>query len=137
MANKKISRKKQGRSEKKRKKRTVAPKVLVNIKATYNNTIASVSDYDGNVIAISSCGALGFSGSRKSTVYAATKVGEDIANKALAAGAKEAEVFIKGVGVGRQATVKGLRAGGLRISVLLDKTPVPHGGVKPRKAPRK
>ncbi|BCX13495.1 MAG: 30S ribosomal protein S11 [Candidatus Dojkabacteria bacterium] len=136
MANKKNTKNKKVVNKKKNKK-TVSPKVIINIKATYNNTIASASDYEGNVIAVSSCGALGFTGSRKSTVYAATKVGEDIATKAMNAGAREAEVVIKGIGVGRQATVKGIRSAGLKISVLLDKTPVPHGGVKPRKAPKK
>lgn len=135
MANKKESKTKKVKA--KNKKKTASPRVIINIKATYNNTIASASDYDGNVIAVSSCGALGFTGSRKSTVYAATKVGEDVATKAMNAGAREAEVVIKGIGVGRQATIKGIRAAGLKISVLLDKTPVPHGGVKPRKAPRK
>ncbi len=125
-------------TEKKKKKLKVSsPKVLVKINSTYNNTIISVTDYEGNVISQSSCGKVGFSGSKKSTPYAATKAGEDAASRAVAAGAKEAEVVVKGIGVGRQAAVKGIRSGGLRITLLADRTPVPHGGTKPRKKPKK
>lgn len=123
--------------EKKKKVKVTVPNVLVKINSTYNNTIVSVTDYSGNVISYSSCGLIGFKGSKKSTAYAATKAGEDAAGKAVAAGAREAEVVIKGVGIGRQAAVKGIRAGGLRITSLHDKTPVPHGGTKPRKKPKK
>lgn len=127
-----------GKTEKKKKKlKLTSPKVLVKINSTYNNTIISVTDYQGNVISASSCGKVGFAGSKKSTAYAATKAGEDAASQAVTAGAKEAEVVIKGIGVGRQAAVKGIRSGGLRITMLADRTPVPHGGVKPRKAPKK
>lgn len=124
--------------EKKKKKAKVAvPNVVVTINSTYNNTIISVSDYSGNVISYSSCGLIGFKGSKKSTAYAATKAGEDAAAKAVVAGAKEAEVLVNGVGIGRQAAVKGIRSGGLRITSLHDRTPVPHGGTKPRKKPKK
>lgn len=118
-------------------KKAKVPKVIIKVKATYNNTIAVATDYDGNVIAQSSCGLLGFAGSRKSTVYAATMVGEDVANKAIQRGATEAEVVVQGIGNGRQATVKGVRAAGLRITLLADHTAVPHGGVKPRRKPNK
>lgn len=123
--------------KKKKKLKVSSPKILVNVRSTYNNTIVSATDYDGNVIAISSCGKLGFKGSKKSTPYAATKVGEEVASKAFEAGAKECEIVIRGVGVGRQAAVKGIRAGGLRIGMLIDKTPVPHGGCKSRRLPKK
>jgi len=124
--------------EKKKKKiKLSSPKVLATINSTYNNTIISITDYTGNVIAQSSCGKVGFAGSKKSTPYAATKAGEDAAMKAIEAGAREAEVIIKGIGVGRQAAVKGIRTAGLRITLLADKTPVPHGGCKPRKMPKK
>lgn len=122
---------------KKKKLKLSSSKVMVNIRSTYNNTIISVCDYEGNVISQSSCGKVGFIGSKKSTAYAATKAGEDAAGKAVTAGAKEAEVVIRGIGVGRQAAVKGIRSGGLRITLLTDKTPVPHGGCKPRRAPKK
>lgn len=122
---------------KKKKKKVSSPRVLVNVRATYNNTIVSISDYEGNVISYSSCGLLGFKGSKKSTAYAATRAGEDAARKAVDSGAREAEVIIRGIGVGRQATIKGVRSGGLRITALYDKTPIPHGGCKPRGAPKK
>lgn len=125
------------KTTKKKKLKLSSPKVMVNIRSTYNNTIVSVCDYEGNVISQSSCGKVGFAGSKKSTAYAATKAGEDAAERAVTAGAREAEVVIRGIGVGRQAAVKGIRSGGLRISLLTDKTPVPHGGCKPRRAPKK
>lgn len=124
-------------TKKKKKAKVTTPKVLVKIKSTYNNTLVSVTDYSGNVISSSSCGKVGFAGSKKSTAYAATRAGEDAALKAIQAGAREAEIIIKGIGVGRQAAVKGIRASGLRITMLADHTPVPHGGVKSRKQPKK
>lgn len=123
--------------KKKKKAKVSSPKVLVKIKSTYNNTLVSVTDYTGNVISASSCGLIGFKGSKKSTAYAATKAGEDAAIKAIESGAKEAEVVINGVGIGRQAAVKGVRSAGLRITSLIDRTPVAHGGVKSRKKPKK
>jgi small subunit ribosomal protein S11 len=123
--------------KKKKKAKVASPKVLVKVRSTYNNTLVSVTDYSGNVIAASSCGKAGFTGSKKSTAYAATKAGEDAAIKAIQAGAREAEVIIKGIGVGRQAAVKGIRSAGLRITMLADHTAVPHGGCKPRKMPKK
>lgn len=124
-------------TKKKKKNKISVPKVLVKIRSTYNNTLISVTDYSGNVISSSSCGLLGFKGSKKSTAYAATKAGEDAAIKAMQLGAKEAEVVVNGVGIGRQAAVKGVRSSGLRITLLTDRTPVPHGGVKSRKKPKK
>jgi len=121
----------------KKNRKTTSPKVLVKIKATYNNTIISVTDHDGNVVSTSSPGAIGFKGSKKSTAYAATKAGEEAARKANEMGAREAEVIVKGIGIGRQASVKGVRSGGLKITALADHTPVPHGGCKPRRMPRK
>lgn len=128
---------KQTKTTKKKKNKLSSPKVLIKVRASYNNTIASATDYNGNVIANSSCGALGFTGSKKSTVYAATRVGEEVASKAVQMGAREAEVVVKGIGVGRQATIKGVRAAGLRITSIADQTPVPHGGCKPRRQPKK
>lgn len=122
---------------KKNKKQVSSPRVLVIVNASYNNTLVTVTDYDGNAITSSSCGAIGFKGSKKSTAYAATKAGEDAAAKAITMGAKESEVQIKGIGIGRQAAVKGIRAAGLRITSLSDKTGIPHGGCKPRRMPKK
>lgn len=123
--------------KKKKKIKLSSPKVLALIRSTYNNTLVAITDYDGNVLTSSSCGKIGFKGSKKSTAYAATKAGEDAASKAVELGAREAEVVINGVGIGRQAAVKGIRGGGLRITVMVDRTPVPHGGCKSRKVPKK
>ncbi|MCS7317434.1 MAG: 30S ribosomal protein S11 [Candidatus Dojkabacteria bacterium] len=123
--------------KKDRKNKLALDKVIVMLRCTYNNTIASVVDLYGNVIAWSSCGSLGYKGSKKSTPYVSTKVGEDVALKALKLGAKECDVVIRGVGIGRQAAIKGIHSTGLKINVLIDKTPIQHGGVKPRRKPSK
>lgn len=122
-------------SDKKKKKVQVA-KVKVFVNSTYNNTIISICDYDGNVLAWGSPGNVGFKGSKKSTAYAATKAAEEAVLKSQKYGVKEAIVIIKGAGMGRQAAVKGLRQAGLRITSLSDFTPIPHGGITPRKKPR-
>lgn len=137
MAKPNTQKKTSGVEKKKKKAKISTPNVKVTINSTYNNTIVSVTDYSGNVISYSSCGLIGFKGSKKSTAYAATKAGEDAAIKAVQLGAREAEILVNGVGIGRQAAVKGIRSGGLRISSLHDRTPVPHGGTKPRKKPKK
>ena len=119
-----------------KKKKVQVSRVKVYIKSTYNNTIVSITDYSGNVLAASSPGAVGFTGSKKSTAYAATKAAEDAVLRAQKYGIKEDIVLIKGAGMGRQAAVKGLRSAGLNLISLSDFTPVPHGGVTPRKKPR-
>lgn len=135
MANTKTE-KQSTQSVEKKKKKVQVQKVKIIINSSYNNTIVSVADYDGNVLAWSSPGNVGFKGSKKSTAYAATKAAEEAVNKAQKNGVKEAIVIIKGAGMGRQAAVKGLRQAGLRITSLSDFTPIPHGGVTPRKKPR-
>jgi small subunit ribosomal protein S11 len=129
--------KKTSKEVKKKKVVLANPKVIVRIRSTYNNTIVSITDLEGNVVASSSCGLVGFKGSKKSTAYASTQAGQDATIKAISIGAKEADVYVNGVGVGRQAAVKGVRDGGLKINSLLDITPVPHGGCKPRRKPKK
>lgn len=120
----------------KKKKKAQVQKAKVFINSTYNNTIISIADYEGNVLSWSSPGNVGFKGSKKSTAYAATKAAEEAVLKAQKNGVKEAIVIIKGAGMGRQAAVKGLRQAGLKITSLSDFTPVPHGGDTPRKKPR-
>jgi small subunit ribosomal protein S11 len=122
---------------KKKKAKLISPKVLVNVFSTYNNTIVNISTPTGETIAVSSAGTVGFSGSKKSTAYAATKAGEQAGEKAMKLGAKECSVVVRGAGVGRQSAVKGIRSAGLRITQISDFTPIPHGGCKPRKAPKK
>jgi small subunit ribosomal protein S11 len=120
----------------KKGKKVAGGKALAFISSSYNNTIISITDMAGEVVAASSPGIVGFKGSRKSTAYAATKAAEDAASKAMLKGATEVEIFVKGLGVGRNAAVKGIRSGGLKITKLVDKTPIPHGGPTPRKMPR-
>ncbi|KKQ35923.1 MAG: 30S ribosomal protein S11 [candidate division WS6 bacterium GW2011_GWA2_37_6] len=121
----------------KKKAKKQVQKVIVKIKSGYNNTIVSIVDYEGNTLAQSSGGAVGFKGSRKSTAFAATKAAEDAVSKASKYGIHEAVVVVKGMGMGRQAAVKGIRSAGLKITSLSDHTPVPHGGVTSRKQPKK
>lgn len=123
------------KSTKKKKKISVA-KAKIFVTSSYNNTNITITDYDGNVLAWSSPGAVGFKGSRKSTAFAATKAAEDAVQKAQKYGIQSAIVIVKGTGMGRQAAVKGIRTAGLRVTSLSDHTPVPHGGTMPRKKPR-
>ncbi|MCA9383669.1 30S ribosomal protein S11 [Candidatus Dojkabacteria bacterium] len=120
----------------KKKKKVQVNKATVYVKSSYNNTTITVTDMSGNVLAWSTPGVVGFSGSRKSTAYAATKAAEDVVEKLQKYGVKSAVVIVKGTGMGRQAAVKGLRGAGLKISSLSDHTPIPHGGTMPRKKPR-
>lgn len=132
----KVAKKTDSKSADKRKKKVQVNKVKVFVNSTYNNTIVSIADFNGNVLAQCSPGMVGFSGSKKSTAYAATKAAEEAVNRAAKYGIKEAVVIIKGTGMGRQAAVKGLRSAGLNIISLSDFTPIPHGGCTPRKRPR-
>lgn len=135
MAKQKKATKKDIKTKKTKKKQV--PKVKVRIQSRYNNTIVSITDYDGNVIASSSGGTVGFKGSKKSTAFAATKAAEDAVAKAQRHGAKEAVIIVRGMGMGRQAAVKGIRSAGLKITSLSDYTRIPHGGTDPRKKPQK
>jgi small subunit ribosomal protein S11 len=119
------------------KKITVAkPKARVNILATFNNTVVSISDLDGSVLLQESAGSLGFKGARKSTPYAATVTTEKAVTRAKNFGVKEVEVYIKGPGSGRDAALRAIRAANLKIDLIADVTPIPHNGVKPRKQRR-
>lgn len=120
----------------KKAKKLVTDKGKAVVISSYNNTLVSITDLNGNVLANASAGSVGFKGSRKSTAYAATRAGEEAALKANKNGLREVQIFVKGLGMGRNAAIKGIRVGGLRITSITDKTPVPHGGSTPRKAPR-
>lgn len=109
---------------------------VARILATFNNTIVSITDQRGNVIAWSSAGRAGFKGSRKSTAYAAQMAAQDCARQAMAHGLKEVEILVSGPGLGRESAVRSLQAIGLEISVIRDVTPMPHNGCRPRKARR-
>ncbi|MGC9036422.1 MAG: 30S ribosomal protein S11 [Verrucomicrobiia bacterium] len=109
---------------------------IAHIYATFNNTIVSITDAQGNVIGWSSAGRIGFKGSRKSTAYAAQQVAQDAARQAMAHGMREVEIQVKGPGAGREAAIRALQAIGLEITVIRDVTPVPHNGCRPRKKRR-
>ncbi len=106
------------------------------IQSTFNNTIVTLSDMSGNVIAWASAGGLGFKGSRKSTPYAAQTTAEQAAKGAMEHGLKHVEVYVKGPGAGREAAIRSLQATGLEISSIKDVTPVPHNGCRPPKRRR-
>jgi small subunit ribosomal protein S11 len=128
----------QGRKERamaKTTKRTLE-KGILHVEATFNNTKATLTDDKGNAIISSSAGALGFAGARKSTPYAAAKVGEFIGEKGMTIGLKEAAVIIRGVGAGRESVLRAFSGKGVQIRSIKDMTPIPHNGPRPPKPRR-
>lgn len=109
---------------------------IAHVRASFNNTVVSITDHRGNVIAWSSAGKAGFKGSRKSTAYAAQMAAQDCARQAMSHGMKEVEVHVSGPGLGRESAVRSLQAIGLEISAIRDVTPMPHNGCRPRKPRR-
>ncbi len=132
---KKVMKNKALTKTKKRVQRSV-PSGVVHVKSTFNNTVVTITDPAGNVISWSSAGKSNFSGSRKSSAYAATVAAQDAAKIASNYGLKEVEVNLKGPGAGRESAVRGLQSAGLSISIIRDLTPVPHNGCRPRKRRR-
>ena len=123
---------------KKRKTKKSVQSGIATIQSTFNNTIISLADENGEVLGQGTPSRVGFKGAKRSTAYAATKAATDVAERVIKKyGLKEVKVFLKGPGAGRNAAVKGLDSAGLRITMLTDRTPVPHNGCRPRKAPRK
>jgi small subunit ribosomal protein S11 len=116
------------------KKRVESGKLYV--QSTYNNTIVSVTDKQGNLLFSSSSGTLGFKGAKKGTPFAAAKVGEELAIKATEIGIKEIDVVVKGVGSGRESAIRGFISKGINISSIIDVTPVPFNGPQPKKPRR-
>ena len=106
------------------------------IKSTFNNTIVSITDPNGNVISWASSGHVGFNGSRKSTPFAAQMAAENAARKAAEHGMKKVDVFVKGPGSGRETAIRSLQAAGLEVSAITDVTPIPHNGCRPPKRRR-
>ncbi|MFA5634061.1 MAG: 30S ribosomal protein S11 [Candidatus Dojkabacteria bacterium] len=122
---------------KRREKRNVQSGVA-HIQSTFNNTLITLTDEEGNVLGQGSPAMIGFKGAKRSTAFAATKAAMDVAERIIKKhGLKEVKVFVKGPGSGRNAAVKGLDSVGLRITMLTDRTPIPHNGCRPRKAPKK
>jgi len=109
---------------------------IAHVMATFNNTIVTITDLKGNVISWSSAGKAGFKGSRKSTAFAATVVGQEAARMAIGKGMTEVEVRIQGPGAGRETAVRALQAAGLTVTAIKDVTPLPHDGCRPRKRRR-
>jgi len=122
------------RSKKKTKKiKQIVPHGRAYIQATFNNTIVTITDQKGNVLAWASAGTCGFKGTRKSTPYAASVIAQQAAEKAKPFGVKEVDCFVKGVGVGRESAVRALESSGIKIISLKDRTPSPHNGCRPKK----
>ena len=121
---------------KKKKEKKNIQDGIAHIQSTFNNTIITITDINGNVIAWSSSGVKGFKGSRKSTPYAAQQAAEDAAKKAMLHGLKNIEVYVKGPGAGREAALRSLQSMGLNIRLIRDVTPIPHNGCRQPKRRR-
>lgn len=111
-------------------------KGIAHIQASFNNTIITITDMQGNTICWASCGAAGFKGSKKSTPFAAQRASEQVAKKAVENGMKEVEVYVKGPGSGRESAIRALQAAGLKVTAIKDVTPLPHNGCRPPKRRR-
>ena len=120
----------------KRRERKNIEKGQADIVSSFNNTMVTLSDLNGNVISWASAGQLGFRGSRKSTPFAAQQAAEEAAKKAMEHGLKVVEVYVKGPGSGREAAIRSLQATGLEVSLIKDVTPIPHNGCRPPKRRR-
>jgi len=123
-------------AKKKKRERKVGATGVAHVRASFNNTIVTITDTDGNVVTWASAGKAGFKGSRKSTPFAAQVAAEATAREALRLGMKRVEVWVKGPGSGREAAIRSLQAAGLEISAIKDVTPIPHNGCRPPKRRR-
>ena len=121
---------------KKKKERKNIPVGVAHIKATFNNTLVTITDPVGNVISWSSSGVQGFKGSRKGTPFAAQLAAQDAAKKAMEHGMRNVDVYVKGPGAGREAALRALQAAGLAINLIRDASPIPHNGCRPPKRRR-
>jgi len=128
----------QKKSKPKKSKKLVKapPSGIAHILATFNNTIVTIADKDGNTITWASTGSAGFKGSKKSTPFAAGVAAESAARKALERGVKEVEVYVKGPGAGRESAIRSIQGAGLSIRSIRDVTPIPHNGCRPEKQRR-
>jgi small subunit ribosomal protein S11 len=123
-------------AKKQRKQRKNVGKGIAHVRASFNNTIVTITDMNGETLCWDSAGTIGFKGSRKSTPFAATRAAETCGQKARKMGMTELEVRLNGAGGGREAAVNGLASVGLRVTALEDRTPIPHNGCRPRKKRR-
>jgi small subunit ribosomal protein S11 len=124
------------KSGKKKKSKVKISKGKIFITSTYNNTIVAVTDTSGNVLAWGSAGKAGFKGSKKSTPYAGGKTMEDVLSRIKDRGLQEVDIFIKGIGSGRESAVRAIQGSGLNVLSIKDRTPTPHGGIRPKKVRR-
>jgi len=121
-----------------KKAKKVVTSGMASIQSTFNNTIITLTDENGEVLGQGSPSMVGFKGARRSTAFAATKAAIEVADRVIKKyGLKEVKVFIKGPGAGRNSAVKGLDSAGLKVTMLVDRTPIPHNGCRARKLPRK
>lgn len=129
-----VKRAKRGAKVKKEKRSVLTG--IIHIQSTFNNTVVTITDNEGNVVASSSAGRQGFKGSRKSTPFAAQMAAQDALKQAMEQGMKTAEVRVKGPGVGREAAIRALQVEGFSVSAIRDVTPIPHNGCRPPKRRR-
>ena len=123
-------------NRRKRKVKKNIPEAVAHVHSTYNNTIVTISDKEGNVISWASAGTIGYKGSKKKTPFAAGMSAEAAAKSAVDSGVKKVEVFVKGLGSGRENAIRSLQAAGLEVTSIIDETPIPHNGGRPPKRPR-
>ena len=123
-------------NRRKRKVKKNIPEAVAHIHSTYNNTIVTISEKSGNVISWASSGALGFKGSKKSTPFAAGMAAEACGKAAFDMGMRKVEVYVKGLGPGRETAIRSLQTAGLEVTAINDVTPIPHNGCRPPKRPR-
>ncbi len=127
---------KAGAGRTKRRDRKNVERGVAHIRSTFNNTIVTITDGQGNAISWGSAGAIGFKGSKKGTPFAAQMAAESAAKTAMEHGMREVEVFVKGPGAGREAAIRSLQAAGLEVTMIKDVTPIPHNGCRPPKRRR-
>ena len=123
-------------NRRKRKVKKNIPEGQAHIHSTYNNTVVSITDAHGNVISWASSGTIGYKGSKKKTPFAAGIAAEEAAKTAMESGVRKVEVFVKGLGGGRENAIRALQSAGLEITAINDETPIPHNGCRPPKRPR-
>jgi len=124
------------KAARKKKSRKNVSEGVVHIHSTFNNTIVTITDYQGNVISWSSAGTVGFKGSRKGTPFAAQQAAENAAKKAMDHGLRSVQVFVRGPGAGRESALRSLQSAGVHVSLIKDVTPIPHNGCRPPKRRR-
>lgn len=119
-----------------KKEKKIVQMGIAHVRASFNNTLVTITDMSGNTVAWSSSGSLGFKGSRKSTPFAATRAGEAAGRKAMEHGMRKIDVYVNGPGSGRESAVRALQSVGLRVNLIRDVTPIPHNGCRPPKRRR-